>query len=89
MLTGAHAYLGHWAQTLDFFDKTHAVERFFAQDTSDAERRAILRAHDVDFIFVGPAERALGGFDPSQSADYERVYTSPLVSVYRASEHLT
>jgi uncharacterized membrane protein len=89
MLTGAHAYLGHWAQTLDFFGKSQAVEHFFAQDTTEAERRAILRAHDVDFIFVGPAERALGGFDPSQSVEYKRVYTSPLVSVYRVPQYLT
>jgi hypothetical protein len=87
MLTGAHAYLGHWAQTLDFFGKTQAVERFFAADTAEPERQAILSAHDVDYVFVGPAERTLGSFDPSQSRLYERVYTSPLVSVYRTTDN--
>jgi hypothetical protein len=87
MLTGAHAYLGHWAQTLDFFGKTQAVERFFAADTAELERQAILSAHDVDYVFVGPAERTLGSFDPSQSGLYERVYASPLVSVYRTTDN--
>jgi hypothetical protein len=87
MLTGAHAYLGHWAQTLDFFGKTQAVERFFAADTAEPERQAILSAHDVDYVFVGPAERTLGGFDPGQSGLYEPVYTSPLVSVYRPADN--
>jgi uncharacterized membrane protein len=82
MFTGAHAYLGHWAQTLDYFDKSQAVERFFDPSTPDAERRAIMDAHSVDYVFVGPAERALGSFNPGQSPLFETVHTSPLVSVY-------
>ena len=28
-MTGSHAYLAHWAQTVDFFTKTAAVEDLF------------------------------------------------------------
>jgi hypothetical protein len=82
MLTGAHSYLGHWAQTLDFYGKSQAVDRFFNPATPEAERRAILDAHSVDYIFVGPAERELGAFDPGQSSEFRMVHSTPLVSVY-------
>lgn len=82
MLTGAHAYLGHWAQTLDFFGKSQAVERFFDPNTTDGERRAIMDAHSVDYIFVGPAERELGSFDPGRSPLFEKAHDSSVASVY-------
>jgi hypothetical protein len=87
LLTGAHAYLGHWAQTLDFFNKSKAVDQFFASSTRDATRVNIVRDHGVDYIFVGPAERGLGNFDLGQSVLYERVYASPLVSVFRVKDN--
>lgn len=85
MLTGAHAYLAHWAQTLDFFNKRDAVGRFFDAATSDAERDAILRAHGVDYVLVGPAERALGDFAPERSALLTEAYANSLVRVYRVN----
>jgi hypothetical protein len=82
MFTGAHAYLGHWAQTLDFFGKEANVKRFFDSATSNADRRAILQLHGVDYVFVGPEERALGGFDPGQSSILSLAHTSGDVNVY-------
>ena len=83
MFTGAHAYIAHWAQTLDFFEKREAVERFFDEATADVERARILQAHGVDYVLVGPAERALGGFIPERSSLLSEVYRSSLVQVYR------
>ena len=83
MFTGAHAYIAHWAQTLDFFEKREAVERFFDEATADVERARILQAHGVDYVLVGPAERALGGFMPERSSLLSEVYRSSLVQVYR------
>jgi hypothetical protein len=82
MLTGAHAYLGHWAQTLDFFGKSQAVGRFFDRSTPEDERRAIVAAHGIDFVFVGPAERELGAYDPGRSSQFKMVHSTPLVSIY-------
>lgn len=82
-LTGTRAFLAHWAQTLDFYGKSAMVEEFFAPGTDDARRERILQQYGVDYIFVGPAERALGGYDPRASSLFEEVFPSSSVSVYR------
>lgn len=82
MLTGAHAYLAHWAQTVDYFTKRDAVAAFYAGDTSDAERRQMLQAHSVDYVLAGPAEGALGAFDPASAEYLTLTYESPDVRVF-------
>jgi hypothetical protein len=37
--TGAHAFLAHWAQTLDFFGKSRMVDEFFAAGTDNQRRQ--------------------------------------------------
>lgn len=82
-LTGLHAFLAHWAQTADFFNKSAMVESFFAADTAEAQRRDILQRYSVDYVFYGPAERSLGNFNPATSALLQQVYASPQVEIYR------
>ena len=82
-LTGTRAFLAHWAQTLDFYGKEKMVGEFFAADTSEARRAQILRSYSVDYIFVGPAERALGSYDLGKSSLFSEVFASPSVHIYR------
>jgi hypothetical protein len=84
MFTGAHAYLAHWAQTVDYFNKRDAVAAFYTAETTDAERRQILQAHSVDYVIVGPAERELGSFDPAQMPALTLAHEAGDVRVYRA-----
>jgi hypothetical protein len=84
--SGNTVYLAHWAQTLDFFAKRDAVAHFFDAAASDDEREAILTNSEVSYVIQGPAERSLGGFDPSRSAMLERAFETPSVSVYRVHE---
>ncbi len=44
-----------------------ALRRFFSPDASDAWRRTFLRENGLRWVFWGPAERALGGWDPHQA----------------------
>jgi len=67
-LTGARSFLGHWAQTLNFFDKRAMVEAFFNPETPDTERQRILTEFNVDYVLMTP-EAANFGYDP-HSADY-------------------
>lgn len=83
MFTGAHAYVAHWAQTLDFFEKRDAAQRFFDAQIADDERARILQAHSVDYVLIGPAERALGDFSPNRSSLLSEVYGNSLVQIYR------
>jgi hypothetical protein len=75
-LAGNTAFLAHWAQTVDFYTKESLVEDFFS--AADAQQR-ILKDYDVAYVFYGPAERVLGGFDPSQADYLEPVLSLPSV----------
>lgn len=81
-LTGRRAFLGHWAETLDFYRKQRDVARFYAAGGSDSARFGLLREFDVRYIYEGAPEQSLGGFDPARSPCFERVFSSPHTSVY-------
>jgi hypothetical protein len=85
-LSGNTAFLAHWAQTVDFYDKSERVERFFDAAVADAERLDTVRTFDVDYVFYGPAERALGRYDPGTSSLFVNVYSSPEVELYAVQE---
>jgi hypothetical protein len=84
-LTGRRAFLAHWAQTVGFYDKRDRVSRFFDAQTDDAERLATLQAFGVDYVFHGPAERALGEYDPSRSPLFSVALSRPEVTVYQVN----
>jgi hypothetical protein len=79
--TGTHAFLAHWAQTVDFFAKSAMVEEFFAADTTDARRQQILQQYKVDYVFYGPAEQAIGGYSAS-SPFVQLTFSTPQVKIY-------
>lgn len=84
-LTGTHAFLAHWAQTLDFFGKSRMVEQFFAAATPHIERQLILQEYSVDYVLVGPAERSLGDFDPVTAVYLTPVFNSETTQVYKVA----
>ncbi len=81
-LTGLHAFLAHWAQTVDYYHKEAMVNEFFAAETTDAHRQQIVQQYGVDYIFYGPAERELGGYTPEKSQWLKPVMSSAQVIVY-------
>ena len=82
-LTGDRAFIAHWAMTLKFFDKQKAVARFFDTATPDAERLALLKQFDVQYVYWSDAERALGSWNPAQAAYLEQVWSAPRAAIYR------
>jgi hypothetical protein len=81
-LTGQHAFLAHWAQTVDYFTKRDLVTAFFDPRMPDARRGEMIRQYSVDYIVVGPQERALGAYDPV-SAGFPLVFNQGEVAVYQ------
>jgi hypothetical protein len=79
----ARAFLGHWAQTVDFYGKQTQVEQFFSAAAGDAARRALLQRYSVTYVLYGSEERALGGYDPAQDALLEPVFSNGDVVIYR------
>jgi hypothetical protein len=86
VLTDAHTFLGHWAQTLDYFGKSRLVEEFFSGEADDARRQHIVQEYGVDYVFHGPCEHELGSQALEVSPTVRRVYSSPLVEVYEVQE---
>lgn len=89
VLTDAHTFLGHWAQTLDFFDKTLMVEKFFGDELTDQQRQQLLQHYSVDYVFYGPAERTLGAYNLENASFLQEAYTSPQVTIYKVQQALT
>ena len=81
--TGSHAFLAHWAQTLDFYGKRDAVGKYFDQATDDGYRQSIDSRYGVKFVVYGEAEKSLGGFDPGSAPYLVRVFDSPEAKVYQ------
>jgi uncharacterized membrane protein len=84
-LSGRRAFLAHWAQTVDFYDKEERVAHFFDAQADEASRMATIDRFGVDYVFHGPAERALGRYDPSQSDRFSVAFSTPRVTVYRVA----
>jgi hypothetical protein len=80
--TDAHAFLAHWAQTVDYYGKEIAVARFFDVATPDSERLQIVADFDVDYIVQGPTEQAPGAFRLDDSPHFRQLFSSGEVGVY-------
>jgi uncharacterized membrane protein len=81
-LSGNTAFLAHWAQTVQFYDKQNRVAHFFDADTLDEQRAETVRAFGVDYVFYGPAERALGDYDPALTPWLTLCFSLPQVDIY-------
>jgi hypothetical protein len=84
-ISGQRAFLAHWAQTIDFYDKSKLVEEFFAEGTDDIRRKQMLRQYNVDYILYGPAEQVLGNYVPDNSAFLTLAFSAPRAKVYKVS----
>ncbi len=85
-LTGMHAFLAHWAQTLDYYGKEQLVQEFYRSNTSDTWRIHILQQYHVEYVLYGPAEKALGDYQPQNSAFLHPVFSSSRVVVYQVMD---
>jgi hypothetical protein len=82
-LAGNTAFLAHWAQTIEFYDKEERVARFYDAETDEATRQETVCTFGVDYVFHGPAERALGSYRPLDSRWLSPVFSSSEVEIYR------
>lgn len=85
-LTGDRTFLGNAVMTMDFNRKREMVKTFFDSATPDSERQALIREYGIRYVFYGPAERALGRYDPGASSLFVAVLSSPQVRLYAIQE---
>jgi uncharacterized membrane protein len=82
-LTGAHAFLAHWAQTVDYYGKEKMVDEFFTGKANEAQQQEILQQYSVDYVFYGPVEQTLNNNKLESSPFLHQVYTSSQVQIYK------
>ncbi len=82
MMTGAQAYLAHWAQTADYFVKSDNVYRFYSSRAGQAERREIIDGFGVDYVLIGPAESRTPDFSDAPPPGAQLVFSSEQVHIY-------
>jgi hypothetical protein len=82
---GAHAFIAHWAQTVDFYTKQDLVDQFYNAGTDPSLRKQTLDDYSVDYVVFGPSERAVGAWTPEGSSGLVSRYESFEVSVYEVA----
>ena len=86
--TDLRVFAGHGPETLHNAEKLAALQLFFDPHTDDAWRQSLLRDYGMDYVFYGPNERALGGWDPAEADFLTPVYSRQAYIVYRVSEEV-
>jgi len=82
-ISGQTAFLSHWAQTVDFLNKRDLVELFYKGRMAAADRRKLLSDYGIDYVFLGPAERAIGDYQPAEDEYLNLEYSTSKVSIYQ------
>jgi hypothetical protein len=75
--------LGHPSETVDVDDRKAEVRRFFDPATSNDWRRELLTRLNLNFVWYGPDERALGAYDPARAPFLRRVFSAGDVQLYK------
>jgi hypothetical protein len=80
--TPVRVMLGHWAETVDYEEKTAVVAQFYDDATSDTWRLNLISQHNIGYVWHSPREQLLGDFDP-KTADYlTPIYHNDTITIY-------
>jgi uncharacterized membrane protein len=85
-VAGDHAFLAHWAETLDYFHKRALVAQFFDPTFSDADRVGMLRKYNVRYVFYSQSERELGSYDLDRASYLRKVFSVPGATIYKVDD---
>jgi uncharacterized membrane protein len=80
-----HVLVGHGPESIHLAELLPQVKAFYNADTPDAQRLELMGRFDVRYIFWGPAERALGDWDPHQAGYLQPVYQSGEYGLFQRS----
>ena len=75
--------LGHSSETVYVDERKAEVRRFFEASTSDSWRRDLLTRLNLNYVWYGPDEIALGAYDPARTSFLRRVFSTGNVQLYK------
>lgn len=74
--------IGHGPESVGLKELSPQITKFFNQHTSGTFRQEFIAEHGVDYVFWGPNERQLGGWEPSMTDYLERIYSANGYEIY-------
>jgi hypothetical protein len=82
--SGVPVYVGHYSETLDYFQKIRNVGVVLGPDEPDSARQTFLAANRLTLLYWGPDEVATG-FHPDDHPYFHLVYRQGAVTIYRVT----
>lgn len=82
---GQRVVVGHWAETMAFAQKQAEVAQFYAAETADSWRQELLAHYQVEYVWHGPRERNLGGFEPQTAVYLRPIYQNQTITIYQVN----
>jgi hypothetical protein len=80
--SGVPVYVGHYSETLDYFQKIRNVDAVLRPSAPEATVRAFLHDNGITLLYWGPDE-ARTGYQPNEQPFLRLVYQDGTVTVYR------
>jgi hypothetical protein len=74
--------IGHGPETVNLAVLKGQVNQFYQAATSDAFRIQMIKEFNIQYIFRGPLESQLGGWDPAAAPYLKRIYAQDGYAVY-------
>jgi len=81
---GIPVYVGHYSETLDYFQKIRNVSAILSPDEPDGALQDFLGTNRLTLLYWGPDEAATG-FHPDDHAYLHPVYRHGAVAIYRVT----
>jgi hypothetical protein len=75
--------LGHPSETVYVDLRKDEVKRFFDPAVSDSWRRDLMSGLNLNYVWYGPDERALGAYNPAQSPFLRQVFSAGDTQLYK------
>ena len=78
--------IGHGPESANLESLQPRLQRLFQKRTKDEERRAFFGEFGISYLFYGPAEMSLGGWDPASAGYLENIYEQGSYTIYRVKQ---
>ena len=79
----ARTLIGHGPESIHLAEIQPEVEGFYQSSTSDQARLDLIQKFQIDYVFYGPEERALGDWSPDSFDRLSPVYQDGDWKIYR------
>ncbi len=80
--SGVSVYVGHYSETLDYFQKIRSVNSVLQPNTPGGILQAFLQANGITLLYWGPDEGRTG-FQPDAQSYLQPVHREGTVAIYR------